>query len=511
MVTQVTKIYKHSAQICAILMWKGGHVMGKLNQLTGTTLGQYELKDLLGKGGMGAVYRAYQPSLGRDVAVKVLIGDFLEDEQFIQRFIQEAKISASLEHPNIITVHDYGVENEMSYVVMRLLAGGTLEDSLTQKGKLSPKEALRLLIPLADALDYAHQKGVLHRDIKPSNIMFDDKNRPYLVDFGLAKLANQNFSLTASGFMIGTPNYMSPEQWKGETFTPASDQYAFATMSYEILTGKMPFDGDSTYALMHKHLHELPPEETDTAKLSKPIYAVIVRGMAKNPDDRYPSVKAFMKALISATESGATISGRNAIPTPKTSLSQPTVPFIIPPKKNINWRRWAIGILAIIIVALGLVIFVLPGNVDPARNLTTLPTRVVVSSETAIPTPTEALVVNVIIGSARRAYENENYRLALQFYNQAVEENPNIAQLHYERARTYYMLNQMNNVQNDVQVAIALNPNLAEAYLLQARIYGDERNYVEALASLNQYLALEASPVAEAIDAKGTLEALTTP
>ncbi|HRF98782.1 MAG TPA: serine/threonine-protein kinase, partial [Aggregatilineales bacterium] len=218
--------------------------MGKINQLTGSTLGQYELKNLLGKGGMGAVYRAYQPSLGRDVAVKVLSGEFLEDDHFVQRFTQEAKISASLEHPAIITVHDYGVENGMSYVVMRLLSGGTLEERLTQKGKIAPKEALRLLTPLADALDYAHKQGVLHRDIKPSNIMFDDQNRPYLVDFGLAKLANQNFSLTASGFMLGTPNYMSPEQWKGETLSPASDQYAFVTMTYQILTGKMPFDAD---------------------------------------------------------------------------------------------------------------------------------------------------------------------------------------------------------------------------------------------------------------------------
>ncbi|MDX2077919.1 MAG: protein kinase [bacterium] len=487
--------------------------MGKINQLTGSTLGQYELKNLLGKGGMGAVYRAYQPSLGRDVAVKVLSGEFLEDDHFVQRFTQEAKISASLEHPAIITVHDYGVENGMSYVVMRLLNGGTLEERLTQKGKIAPKEALRLLTPLADALDYAHKQGVLHRDIKPSNIMFDDQNRPYLVDFGLAKLANQSFSLTASGFMLGTPNYMSPEQWKGETLSPASDQYAFATMTYEILTGKMPFDADSTYALMHKHLHEAPPESTDTHKISKPIYSVIVRGMAKNPADRYPSLKAFMKALISAIEGGATISDGQATATPKADLSQPTVPFIIPPKKKSNWRRWVFGALFLVLIGLMgivLLIFMFP-IID--RNDSTLPTRIIVEDNTPTPTiaPTEAIRNSIALASARRAVENKNFRFALSSYNRIIEDNPNIAQLHYERAIVYYNLNQNNNALDDVNEAIRINPNLAPPYLLRARIYGDERNFGDALSSLNQYLALEASPVPEALEAKGTLEAIVTP
>jgi serine/threonine protein kinase len=486
--------------------------MGKINQLTGSTLGQYELKNLLGKGGMGAVYRAYQPSLGRDVAIKVLSGEFLEEDHFVQRFTQEAKISASLEHPAIITVHDYGVENGMSYVVMRLLSGGTLEERITQKGKVAPKEALRLLTPLADALDYAHKQGVLHRDIKPSNIMFDDQNRPYLVDFGLAKLANQSFSLTASGFMLGTPNYMSPEQWKGETLTPASDQYAFATMTYQILTGKMPFDADSTYALMHKHLHELPPESTDTHKISKPIYSVIVRGMAKNPTDRYPSLKAFMKALISAIEGGATISGGQAIPTPKADLSQPTVPFIVPPKKKLHWARWVIVALFLTLIGLVLFISMFP-SIDPPESMTDLPTRVIVEDNTPTPTiaPTEAIRNSVTLASARRAITSENFRLAVTLYTRVIEDNPNIAQLHHERAIAYYSLNQNNNALDDVNEAISINPNLAPPYLLRARIYGDERNFDDALISLNQYLALEASPVPEAIEAKGTLEAIVTP
>jgi len=490
--------------------------MAKYNQLTGTKLGQYELKNLLGKGGMGAVYKAYQPSLGRDVAIKVLTSDFLEDESFIQRFTQEAKISASLEHPSIITVHDYGVENGMSYVVMRLLTGGTLEDKITQKGKFSPKEALRLLTPLADALEYAHQKGVLHRDIKPSNIMFDEQNRPYLVDFGLAKLANQNLSLTASGFMIGTPNYMSPEQWKGETLTPASDQYAFATMAYEILTGKMPFDADSTYALMHKHLHETPSDTTPNVRLSKSIYAVILRGMAKNPDERYSSIKTFMKALISAVESGGDVSeGQSITPvSKKPEISQPTVPFIIPKKKKSNWAWWLAGVIIILGFGLGVIILI-SNNGEATQDNTTLPTRVIVNENTPTPLPSTAsehpIASNLTLASARRAFESENYRVALNFYNRVIEENPNVAMLYYERALTYYNLGRRNNALDDTDIAIELNPNLAEVYLLRARIYGDDRKFDKALDNLNHYLALEASPIPEALDAKGTLEALIIP
>jgi len=490
--------------------------MAKFNQLTGTKLGQYELKHLLGKGGMGAVYQAYQPSLGRDVAIKVLTSDFLEDESFIQRFTQEAKISASLEHPNIITVHDYGVENGMSYVVMRLLTGGTLEDKITQKGKFSPKEALRLLTPLADALEYAHQKGVLHRDIKPSNIMFDEQNRPYLVDFGLAKLANQNLSLTASGFMIGTPNYMSPEQWKGETLSPASDQYAFATMTYEILTGKMPFDADSTYALMHKHLHETPSDTTPNVRLSKSIYTVILRGMAKNPDERYPSIKAFMKALISAVESGGAINEGQFAPSLKqATISQPTVPFIIPQKKFLNrlWLRLGIVIFGVTII--GVIIWVIGQTSTIVDQNELLPTRVILDNNTPTPlpsaTPEHPVLANVTLASARRAFESENYRLALNFYTRVIEENPNIALLHYERALTYYNLGRRNNALDDTDIAIELNPNLAEVYLLRARVYGDDRKFDKALDNLNHYLALEASPIPEALDAKGTLEALIIP
>jgi serine/threonine protein kinase len=403
----------------------------------------------------------------------------------------------------------------MSYVVMRLLTGGTLEDKITQKGKFAPKEALRLLTPLADALEYAHQKGVLHRDIKPSNIMFDDQNRPYLVDFGLAKLANQNLSLTASGFMIGTPNYMSPEQWKGETLTPASDQYAFATMTYEVLTGKMPFDADSTYALMHKHLHETPSDTTEKTRLSKPIYAVILRGMSKNPDERYPSVKAFMKALIGAVESGAGVSeGQFTPPMKQPDVSQPTPPFIIAQKKPFN-RLWIwMGVLILGIAIIAMVIGV-TRRANPTDINEPLPTRIIINENTPTPsasaTPEQPIVNNITLTSARRALEEENYRLALSLYTRVIENNPNIAQLYYERALAYYGLNRDTPAMNDLDEAIRLNPSFALAYLLRARIYGDNREYDEALASLNNYLALEASPVPEAVTAKGTLEALVTP
>lgn len=450
--------------------------MANVNQLSHTRLGQYQIKQLLGKGGMGAVYQAYQPSLDRDVAVKVLIGEFVEDPQFVQRFTQEAKIIAALEHPNIITVHDYGVENDISYVVMRLLTGGTLEMRLLQKGKFSPKEALRLLTPLADALDYAHQRGILHRDIKPSNIMFDEQNRPYLVDFGLAKLTNQNFSLTNTGFMLGTPNYMSPEQWKGETLTPATDQYAFAAITYEILTGKMPFAADSTHALMHKHLMEEPPHTVGDTKLPTAVYVVLLQGMAKNPKDRYPSVKAFMKALAHAL-------GEATSHKPNTSA-----------QKNRSRLIYA----GVGIIGTGILIMMIIGAMQ-IRDMQNQP---------SLPTPTN--IINNTFGMilAKRAYEEGNYRIALVRYNEVISQNPQAYWLYYERALVLYALHRRNDALDDLDSAIEYYPAYADAYLLRAKILRDMHRYQEAQDSINQYLALEASPVPEALEIKSTLEAL---
>ncbi|MCD4686658.1 MAG: serine/threonine protein kinase, partial [Anaerolineae bacterium] len=202
-----------------------------LSNLTGQTLGEYELAELIGAGGMGAVYRAYQRKLERAVAVKILSTALASQSGYVERFQREARTSAALEHTNIVPVYDYGVQRELSYVVMRLLTGGSLSERMQRREDLgqplpSLPEIADLLRQIASALDYAHSQHVIHRDIKPSNIMFDNQGSAYLVDFGIAKLTEASSVLTGTGTTMGTPAYMPPEQWRSETLTPAADQYA---------------------------------------------------------------------------------------------------------------------------------------------------------------------------------------------------------------------------------------------------------------------------------------------
>lgn len=287
--------------------------MFNIDHLTGQMLGQYELRELLGKGGMGAVYCAYQQGLEREVAIKVLPPMLAADADYVERFTREARTAAALEHPHIVPVYDYGVDREISYIVMRLLAGGTLEQRLPYIRNAEPIPLLdiaTLIDQIASGLDYAHSRGIVHRDIKPGNIMFDSHENAYVVDFGIAKLlqtTSQN-SLATTGTVIGTPSYMSPEQWTGQKLTPAADQYALACMIYRMLTGTVPFEASMPHALMYQHLNQLPtPAQSLRSGLSLSVAVVIERGLAKSPDDRYPSILAFARAFEEAARGNNTI------------------------------------------------------------------------------------------------------------------------------------------------------------------------------------------------------------
>ena len=260
-----------------------------MQSLTGQVLGQYELRDMLGFGGMGVAYRAHQRNLERDVAIKILFPGLAAEAGYIERFYREAKTAASLEHAHIVPVYDYGVQGELSYVVMRLLTGGSLESRMAQR--LSAEKPLpsfgeisELLRQLASALDYAHSRGVIHRDIKPGNLMFDEHGLAYLVDFGIAKLMEATTSYTSTGTPVGTPMYMSPEQWRSETLTPAADQYALAISVYQLMTGKLPFEATTPYGILHKHLNEDPtPPEIHREDVPPAVRDVLERAIGKEP------------------------------------------------------------------------------------------------------------------------------------------------------------------------------------------------------------------------------------
>ncbi|HEX9560047.1 MAG TPA: HD domain-containing phosphohydrolase [Candidatus Dormibacteraeota bacterium] len=265
----------------------------------GFNLGQYRIVACIGRGGMATVYRARQASLDRDVAIKVLPDFFAEDEGYRERFQQEAKSIARLKHPNILNVFDFGQERGITYLVLELVEGGTLSERLGRPMDL--QEAVRIIRPIASALDHAHAQGVLHRDIKPSNILIHRDGTPVLGDFGLAKIAGSVRRLTASGTVLGTPEYMSPEYGAGEPIGPPSDLYSLAVVAYEMLTGRVPFEADTPAAVLLSHINKaVPPTRELVGELSGHVEDALRKALAKNPLERFDSATQFVAALTPA-------------------------------------------------------------------------------------------------------------------------------------------------------------------------------------------------------------------
>jgi serine/threonine protein kinase len=275
--------------------------------LSGRVVGPYLLKELIGKGGMGVVYRAERTGgpPGDDVAVKI-VTDFLSPNDR-KRFKIEARTSASLQHPNIVQVYDYGEVEDIHYVAMRLLPGGSLSERIEARRKktytpLPLSEVLAVARQIAAALDYAHSRGVIHRDIKPGNLLFDERDVPYIVDFGVAKLTQNSTSMTTSGSVIGTLPYVAPELLRGDEAGPGVDQYALAATVYAMLTGHTPFEADSPFEVIHNHLYAPPQPLTHyRADLPAALMPVLTRALAKAPGDRFRSVSAFAEALEAAS------------------------------------------------------------------------------------------------------------------------------------------------------------------------------------------------------------------
>ena len=261
-------------------------------------IGRYEIIRELGRGGMATVYLARDPSVNRQVAVKVLPPQFTHDPQFRARFEREAQVIAGLEHTYIVPVYDFGQEGDMPFIVMRYLSGGTLDERLDQK-PMPFAQAVPILQRIAAALDTAHQRGIIHRDLKPGNILFDAEGGAYLSDFGIAKIAQETSAITGTGIMIGTPEYMSPEQAMGQRgLDHHSDIYTLGVIAYEMLTGHHPYEADTPVGLMLKHVTE-PVPSLDTARYGLPADCnpILARALAKKPADRFASAGDFVKAL----------------------------------------------------------------------------------------------------------------------------------------------------------------------------------------------------------------------
>jgi len=274
-----------------------------MTNLIGQSLGRYHILEQLGEGGMATVYKAYDTRLETDVAVKVIRTENLTlgtMERALKRFEREAKALARLTHPNIVKVTDYGEYEGKPYLVMEYLPGGTLKERLGKP--VAWQEAVRLLIPIAEALDFAHSQNMIHRDVKPSNILLTQRGQPMLTDFGIAKILDleETADLTGTGMGIGTPEYMAPEQWTGKTST-LSDQYALGVVLYEMVTGRKPYSADTPAAILLKQATEPLPRPSQFARdLPEKVEKLLLKVLARNPDDRYADTGEFAAALESA-------------------------------------------------------------------------------------------------------------------------------------------------------------------------------------------------------------------
>lgn len=270
--------------------------------LIGTALGSYDLVGRIGAGDLGVVYRAYHRLLGQERALKLLPAHLSGDQEYVEPFIREARAAASLRHPNIVQLHDVGIDERYYYTVMELLPGQSLAELLHVRHRLTAARSLRLLEQLAGALDYAHDKDIAHHDLKPANIMVGPNDHATLVDFGIAR-AMDGTQVTSTGRAIGTAAYLAPEMVLGTGGGITADQYALGVLAYELIVGRLPFPDEDVEAVMEAHAHQPPPPPREIRpELTEAVEQVLLRQLSKNPDERHTTLMELVMALRTALE-----------------------------------------------------------------------------------------------------------------------------------------------------------------------------------------------------------------
>ncbi len=271
----------------------------------GEMVGPYRIIEQLGQGGMATVFKAYHAALDRYVAIKVLHPAFLEDSSFLSRFQREARLVAKLEHPNIVPIYDYTEHEGRPYLVMKFIEGETLKATLLH-GPISKELVARVVESVGTALTYAHERGILHRDIKPSNVLMATDGHIYLSDFGLAKIAQSGASTLTSDMILGTPQYISPEQALGKKdLDEGTDIYSFGVMVYELTVGKVPFSADTPFSVIHDHIYSpLPMPRHVNPEISEDVERVLLKALAKDRQDRYKDIPTLVDAFQTAWKGG---------------------------------------------------------------------------------------------------------------------------------------------------------------------------------------------------------------
>jgi eukaryotic-like serine/threonine-protein kinase len=332
--------------------------------------GRYRVMARLGSGGMADVYLAHDTLLGRQVALKLLHHRFAEDQEFVERFRREASSAAGLSHPNVVAVFDRGEWNGTYYIAMEYLPGRSLKAVVREHGPLSPPDATDIIVQILLAVRFAHRRGIIHRDIKPHNVILDEEGRAKVTDFGIARAGASDMTMTGS--IMGTAQYLSPEQAQGHAVSETSDLYAVGVVLYELLTGSVPFEGESavSIALKQVSVEPTPPSERNP-EVGPALDAVVMRALAKDPLARFASADEFIAALQQAREGIApapAFSGTSPTPDAAAALLVPPLPGDEPERPSDAARRrkralWiAGGVAALAIVAAAVLLFLLPSS-----------------------------------------------------------------------------------------------------------------------------------------------------
>jgi eukaryotic-like serine/threonine-protein kinase len=315
--------------------------------------GRYRVLNRLGSGGMADVYCAEDTQLGRKVAVKLLYRRFAEDEEFVERFRREASSAAGLQHPNIVGVFDRGEWDGTYYIAMEYLKGHTLKQLVREHGAMPPDLAVDITIQVLRAAKFAHKRGIVHRDIKPHNVILDEEGRAKVTDFGIARAGASD--MTETGSIMGTAQYLSPEQAQGQPVSPRSDLYSIGVMLYELLAGKVPFDAESPVTIALKHVSEdpVPPSQLNPA-VSPALDAVVLRALEKEPANRFADADEFAAALLDARERPTVVEKRvEAYPMPED-------PFVEEERERSRWWLWVLLALLLIGLAIGAYLLLAP-------------------------------------------------------------------------------------------------------------------------------------------------------
>ncbi|MDH7513398.1 MAG: serine/threonine-protein kinase [Clostridiales bacterium] len=384
-------------------------------------IGKYTVLSILGKGGMGIVYKALDPDIEREVAIKTIRFDTLidgtEKDDVMTRFIREAKAAGRLSHPNITTIYDVCREKDVTYIVMQFVEGQSLQGLIDSGKKFPPQEIIQLMKPLCDCLDYAHESGIVHRDIKPGNILIDKSGKPYLADFGVARI--ETSTLTQSGTTVGTLSYMSPEQVKGQTVDRRSDIFALGVILYELLAGKKPFAGDNLSTIVYKIVHEEPERITAVNKdLPRGYETVIQKALAKNPEDRYQNCREIIADL------------ENAVHMTEATLAYEVgrEPVAAPGGRKRKWLTLATGVLGFVVVAGGMYLVFSPKPKKPSPLSADLRSgqkeEISPVTRSAGPAPGLIGVPDESLTQLKQSFESKNFEETVKLAEDILGRNP---------------------------------------------------------------------------------------